>query len=245
MNPANPALQPTSASPKGSGDQAGGGKLPPTEVDHLVLAAATLSEGVAWCERTLGITPGPGGEHALFGTHNRLFKLTGERFGLCYFEVIAINPAAPHPGRMRWFGLDELDLSAGPRLVNLVARTQALPARLAALQAAGAKPGEALRASRQTPCGRLHWHIAVANDGRLDGALPTLIEWDDLALHPAVAMPASGVVLEQVALGGLKPATAAALALAGADTTTLTAPMLRVALRTPLGLVQLQSPQAG
>ena len=33
------------------------------QVDHLVIAASTLDEGVAWCERTLGMTPGPGGEH--------------------------------------------------------------------------------------------------------------------------------------------------------------------------------------
>ena len=43
------------------------------QVDHLVIAASTLNEGVAWCEKTLGITPGAGGEHPLFGTHNRLF----------------------------------------------------------------------------------------------------------------------------------------------------------------------------
>ena len=34
-------------------------------VDHLVIAAATLDEGVAWCEATLGVTPGPGGRHAI------------------------------------------------------------------------------------------------------------------------------------------------------------------------------------
>ena len=44
------------------------------QIDHLVIAANTLEEGVAWCERTLGITPGPGGEHPLMGTHNRFFQ---------------------------------------------------------------------------------------------------------------------------------------------------------------------------
>ena len=38
------------------------------QIDHLVVAARTLVEGVAWCEATLGVVPGPGGEHALFGT---------------------------------------------------------------------------------------------------------------------------------------------------------------------------------
>jgi hypothetical protein len=31
------------------------------QLDHLVVAARTLDEGVAWCEATLGVTPGPGG----------------------------------------------------------------------------------------------------------------------------------------------------------------------------------------
>ena len=30
-------------------------------VDHLVVLAADLASGVAWCERTLGITPTAGG----------------------------------------------------------------------------------------------------------------------------------------------------------------------------------------
>ena len=31
-------------------------------LDHLVVMAASLDEGVAWCEATLGVTPGPGGQ---------------------------------------------------------------------------------------------------------------------------------------------------------------------------------------
>ena len=44
-------------------------------LDHLVVAAASLDEGVPWCEATLGVTPGPGRAHALFGTPNRLPRL--------------------------------------------------------------------------------------------------------------------------------------------------------------------------
>ena len=31
------------------------------QLDHLVVGAASLAQGVAWCENTLGVTPGPGG----------------------------------------------------------------------------------------------------------------------------------------------------------------------------------------
>jgi len=84
-----------------------------THIDHLVVAANTLERGIAWCEELLGITPGPGGEHALFGTHNRLFKIATPQFPMAYFEIIAINPhairnkktLALHPHR--WFDLDK------------------------------------------------------------------------------------------------------------------------------------------
>ena len=41
-----------------------------THIDHLVVAARNLDEGVAWCEATLGLTPNAGGEHEKYGTHN-------------------------------------------------------------------------------------------------------------------------------------------------------------------------------
>ena len=60
-------------------------------VDHLVVAAATLAQGVAWCEATLGLTPGPGGKHPLMGTHNRLLKIATAAFPEAYLEIIAID----------------------------------------------------------------------------------------------------------------------------------------------------------
>ena len=145
-----------------------------TRVDHLVVAARTLAEGVAWCEATLGITPGPGGQHPLMGTHNRLFNIGSEAFPNAYFEIIAIDPDAPPPGRARWFGLDRLNLTHGPRLLHFVARSSALDAQLRALAEAGFEAGRAIAASRDTPDGRLDWRIAVRDDGCLlcDGALP-------------------------------------------------------------------------
>ena len=41
-----------------------------SQIDHLVVVANNLDHGVQWCEATFGIEPGPGGEHAQFGTHN-------------------------------------------------------------------------------------------------------------------------------------------------------------------------------
>ena len=68
-----------------------------TQIDHLVVAAANLDQGVQWCETVLGVTPGPGGEHDKFGTHNRLIKIATSEHPLAYLEIIAINPQAVRP----------------------------------------------------------------------------------------------------------------------------------------------------
>lgn len=207
-------------------------------VDHLVIAARTLDDGVRWCEATLGITPGPGGQHALMSTHNRLFSVAGETFPNTYFEIIAVDPAAPAPGRARWFGLDALDLSRGPRLVTFVARTATLDSTLAALRDAGIDAGRALAASRDTPAGTLRWRIAVRDDGTVlcGGAMPTLIEWGER--HPAASMPASGVVLRSLVLRGLPRSALDIAQTTFADTP---GPALEARLDTPRGIITLRS----
>ena len=210
-------------------------------VDHLVVAARTLEEGVQWCEATLGITPGPGGKHPLMGTHNRLFSIASNAFPNAFFEIIAIDADAPQPGRARWFGLDRIDLSSGPRLLTYVARTAALDAALAALRDAGFDGGRALAASRDTPLGLLQWRIAVRDDGAAlcGGAVPTLIEWGER--HPAASMPSSGVVLRSLALRGVARPAIAALGLETATFTDTSGPAIEARLGTPGGPVTLTS----
>ena len=175
------------------------------QLDHLVVAAATLDEGVAWCEATLGLTPGPGGQHALMGTHNRLFSIASADFPLAYLEIIAIDPAAPDPGRRRWFDLDDEALQTrlrreGPQLVHWVARVNDAPAAVTGLHTQNIDRGEVIAASRPTPQGLLQWQITVRPDGQrlFDGVLPTLIQWGEV--HPAAAMPPSGITLASLEL---------------------------------------------
>jgi Glyoxalase-like domain len=204
-------------------------------IDHLVVAAPSLDEGVRWCEATLGITPGPGGTHPLMGTHNRLFSIADARFADVFFEIIAIDPAAPSPGRARWFALDEIDLSGGPRLIHWVARCEAIDDQLAALRAAGLDTGRAIEATR----GDLRWRIAVRDDGRLvaRGACPTLIEWG-ATRHPASSMPASGVRLEALQVGGLP---ARVVLPRSVDRIDGPGPTITARLATPHGTVTLTS----
>ena len=188
-------------------------------LDHLIVAAASLSQGVAWCEATLGVTPGLGGEHPLMGTHNRLLKVATPAYPGAYLEIIAIDPAAAPPQRVRWFGLDDPALQArlqtGPQLIHVVARSTMLDMHRWGLITVGLKPGNPVAASRATPAGTLAWEILVADDGRLDcgGALPTLIQWK--GPHPTERMPDSGVTLTSLTLHGISDRARQVLRLPG------------------------------
>ncbi len=225
---------------------------PSAQVDHLVVAATSLDEGVQWCESTLGITPGPGGEHLLMGTHNRVFTLASAAFPQAYFEIIAIHSGAAcarSTGAKRWFDLDNPDLqrqlrSAGPRLVHFVARGAQVQAGVRALARMGIDRGEVLQASRATAQGLLTWQITVRDDGQrlFNGALPTLIEWGQV--HPTQGMAPSGVTLQTLQVSHTQSETLRAAYEAIGLTSvgiTLGPPNLFATLQTPRGVLTLES----
>ncbi len=230
------------------------------QVDHLVVVAASLEQGVHWCEATLGIAPGPGGEHPLMGTHNRLFSVASPAFPRAYFEIIAIQPGVPPmraTGKHRWFDMDDPLLQArvaseGPQLVHFVASVPGVVSAVKALAAQGLDRGAVVPASRQTASGLLSWRITVRDDGQrlFYGTLPTLIQWGEAsedpahAAHPLDAMPASGVTLEALEARHPRPeklqAAYAAIGLAGVAVTQGT-PDLIATLNTPRGRVTIES----
>lgn len=228
----------------------------PPGLDHLVVVAHTLAEGVAWCELTLGVTPGPGGEHPFMGTHNRLLSVASPRFPAAYLEIIAINSVADSSTRIsgkRWFDMDSEPLRQrvqrdGPQLVHWVARVPDLAAALVPLANAGQHPGEPVAASRQTAHGLLTWHITMRPDGKrqLGGCLPTLIQWG--AHHPTDTLPPSGVNLQALRLGHPQaPVLATALTGLGIAMHVEAAPqpLLQAVLTTPKGAVTLTMPTLG
>jgi hypothetical protein len=230
-----------------------------TQIDHLVVVAHDLDQGVQWCEACLGITPGPGGEHVQFGTHNRLFKVATPTYPLAYLEIIAIDPKAvrkPGASPTRWFDMDNAELRAAvatePRLVHFVANNAEIASARAALQAQGIDRGPVLAASRHSRRGLLQWQITVRGDGQrlFDGALPSLIQWgrpedaDPLRLHPRNSLPRSGVSLQGLTVS--HPAAErlqqayAAIGLAGISLASGPANLVAL-LRTPKGEVRLES----
>ena len=223
-------------------------------VDHLVVLAADLASGVAWCQRTLGITPTAGGEHPLMGTHNRIFNISSPAHPRAYLEVIAINSGATSArpaGARRWFDMDDAALQQqvaqhGPQLIHWVASVPDVAERCAALSGLDIDRGPVLAASRPTPNGLLQWQITVRDDGLrlMDGCLPTLIQWG--AVHPCSSLPASGVQLQQLRLQHPQSATlqAACEAIGVASHVAITAgdaPQLTAQLTTPRGPVTLSS----
>ncbi len=212
-----------------------------------------------WCEATLGVTPGPGGEHAQFGTHNRLFKIATPSHPLAYFEIIAIDPKASRPGQSpatRWFDMDDSALQAAvalePRLVHFVVNTDEIQAARRAVSAQGIERGPVVQASRHSRRGLLQWQITVRDDGQrlFNGALPSLIQWgkpDDaepMRLHPRNSLPRSGVTLQGIAVThptAAKLQTAFdAIELKGVSVATGPANIIAT-LQTPKGLVALHS----
>jgi hypothetical protein len=214
---------------------------------------------VQWCEATLGVTPGPGGEHALYGTHNRLLKIATPAHPLAYLEIIAINPGAKRTSSattQRWFDMDDAALQAAvaktPQLVHFVASTDEIQATRIALKAQGIERGPAMQASRHSRRGVLQWQITVREDGQrmFNGALPSLIQWgkptdtEPLRLHPRNSLPRSGVSLQSIAVthpsADKLQAAYEAMGLSGIALETGPA-NITVTLNTPKGVVELQS----
>ncbi len=224
-----------------------------SSVDHLVVMATDLAQGVAWCEATLGVPPGPGGEHPLMGTHNRLIKIATAEHRTAYLEIIAINPGAVPSittGARRWFDMDDPALQAhvaqhGPTLTHWVAAVPDIAAAVATLAHQGIDRGAVLQASRPTPAGLLQWQMSVRADGQrlFGGCLPTLIQWG--STHPTNAMADSGVTLHSLELQHPQ-ATAlnAAFQALGLSHLALTNGPARLSarLQTPKGLVEIHTP---
>ena len=169
------------------------------ELDHIAVSGMELAEATRHAEDVLGAVLQPGGEHAVFHTHNTLLGLED---GL-YLEAIAINPGAPQPERPRWFDLDRFDRP--PRLTNWICRCADLDATVAALPDGFGTPVSLQR-------GDLRWRMAVPDSGVLpfDNCAPALIEWEGTD-HPAQRLKPSGCRLMSLEVHHPEAAALAAL----------------------------------
>jgi hypothetical protein len=158
------------------------------ELYHIAVLGDSLAEATAHTEAVLGVPLLSGGQHARYGTHNRLLGLAP---GL-YLEAIAIDPVAPAPPDARWFGLDSFHGSA--RLDKWICRVPDLDHALMVLPMAG----ERIDLERDG----LRWSMAVPRDGALpfDGMFPALIQWHT-PTPPGQSLPNAGLTLDRLTVG--------------------------------------------
>ena len=162
------------------------------ELDHIVIAAETLSQGNQYIHNKLGVHPSAGGRHPGQGTHNSLLRLDRKR----YLEIIALDPDVTRPNQPRWFNLDDPKLqeqiNTQPKVITWVARTADLDQSLAE---ATYDPGHPQLASR----GSLRWRFTFSDDGDLieGGLLPHLIEWETES-HPSRQLPQQQVFVDKI-----------------------------------------------
>lgn len=168
-------------------------------LDHLVIAAETLQQGVDYIRSTLAVEIPEGGVHKTMGTHNHLMQLGND----AYLEVIAINPQAAAPQHPRWFNLDDALMRASlrrqPRLITWVINT---PDIKAAEHSSEFPIGVPTELSRDA----LSWQLALTEDGRLlaNGLLPYVIQWN-IEPHPSASMADMGCRLQSLEIFHNRP----------------------------------------
>jgi hypothetical protein len=161
-------------------------------LDHLVIAAETLQQGVDYIRSTLAVEIPAGGVHKTMGTHNHLMQLGND----AYIEVIAIDPQAAVPQHPRWFSLDDALMRASlhrqPRLITWVVNTPDIKA----VEHDSVLPiGIPTELSRDA----LRWQVGLTEDGRLlaNGLVPYLIQWHTEP-HPSGSMADMGCRLQSL-----------------------------------------------
>ncbi|WP_299345934.1 VOC family protein [uncultured Maritalea sp.] len=161
------------------------------KLDHIALGANDLEKSCETLSQQLGVLPFGGGEHELFGTHNKLWRIETADYPV-YLELIAANPKA-EPKRARWFGLEKPFLSEDIQLLGFIASTQNIDGLVQ-------KPPFDLLDVIDVTRGVLNWRFGITKDGALldDGALPYLIEWQG-GRHPLDGVAPQHIELKSMA----------------------------------------------
>jgi hypothetical protein len=131
-----------------------------SKIDHLVIGAANLEQGVDFVKRCLEVDIPYGGFHEKMGTYNHLMQLGDSVF----LEVISINYEINAPNHPRWYGLDDpfvrQQIDIQPMLLTWVVNTKNIDKLI---QRATFELGRPVLINR----GDIHWYFGLPEDGRL------------------------------------------------------------------------------
>jgi hypothetical protein len=163
-----------------------GWAMPPrAQLDHIVVAARSLDEGIAQFERLTGVTPTIGGKHPGRGTENALVSLGSG----AYLEILA-----PQAGATLSTDDEPLRGIATLTIIDWAIAVPEVDAAVASLQTAGFVTSPPRPGARLTPSGeRLDWMTFALPDVR---TAPFFIRWSPNTRHPSTTVP-SGCTLER------------------------------------------------
>ncbi|MBX7187858.1 MAG: VOC family protein [Vicinamibacteria bacterium] len=207
-------------------------------LDHLLIGAPVLEQGIEWLEEKTGVRAMVGGSHPGLGTWNALASLGPEQ----YIEIIAPDPAQPTAETFYVPGLRNFE---APRVTTWAARGKDLADGFLSRLSPGLVCGPTRTGERVRPDGvRLAWRLAFPRQqghGVFDGALPFLIDWESPDHHPGRSAP-PGLTLQALRFRHPRPPDLqAALAALGieAEVAGAAAGSIEVELETPRGRVHL------
>jgi hypothetical protein len=156
-----------------------------SRIDHLIVAAPNLEEGMARAEELLGVEAMLGGQHPGFGTRNALISLGKGT----YLEIVGPDPEQPEPEGARLFGVDDLEAS---RLVTWAAKGTDLESLVSGGGGAGRYAsvlGSVHSGGRKQPDGSfLAWEVTDPFTPREGGIVPFFIDWGETP-HPSETAP--------------------------------------------------------
>lgn len=155
-------------------------------IDHLIIGAPTLEEGVEYVFKKSGLKAIYGGKHPGFGTHNALLGL-GKGV---YLEIIAPDPEQKIDGPL-WMGLEKVSTS---KLISWAAKSSELESlcRLAKendIDLGSIFPGQRMKSDGQL----LKWKLTDPRKMMLSGTVPFFIDWGN-SPHPSNDLPSIGEI---------------------------------------------------
>jgi len=158
-------------------------------IDHLIFASPTLSSGIDFIEKKLGVRPVMGGQHIGRGTHNALLALGKNT----YLEVIAPDPTQSDISRPLWMKADQ---ATEPQLWTWAGRSSDLKSLSDIAKQYHIPFGKLEKGTRnQTNGNVLQWELSVPVIENAQGLLPFFIDWGN-TIHPSNTLPQAGEVVE-------------------------------------------------
>ena len=149
-------------------------------LDHILIGAANLDDGIRAFERATGVTAVRGGRHPSRGTENALVSLGRGS----YIEIIAPQPNAP-PTEF----VTQLRALHAPAIVGWAVHVVNADDAAKRLAAAGFAASERRPGSRVTPqAATLEWTTFDVAKPAI-AAAPFFIQWGATTTHPSMTSP--------------------------------------------------------